>query len=79
MPGFAPPLADEDRWAIVAFVKRLGHLSPDEYASLNASIDKGTEPVTWGIDDDRGFQQLSTGNAIKGQSYLFSMAVLHAT
>lgn len=31
MPAFGPTHADEDLWAVAAFVKRLGDMSPEEY------------------------------------------------
>ncbi len=47
MPGFAPRLSDRDRWAIVAFVRQLAVLSPQDYQSLAAASDAGVPLARW--------------------------------
>ncbi len=62
MPAFAPRLSDTDRWGIVAFLRRLGRLSPAEYQGLIAAADRGIALTGWGADDDQGFAEIGAGN-----------------
>jgi mono/diheme cytochrome c family protein len=41
MPGFASTHSDSDVWAIVAFLKRLQTMSPEEYSTFHRLQDKG--------------------------------------
>lgn len=70
MPAFAPRLSDGDRWAIVAFLRRLGRLSPQEYHLLTVAVDQRVEPTSWGIDDDQGFARIRTGDRLIGRQLL---------
>lgn len=36
MPAFGPMQTDDDLWSVVAFLRRLPHLSPDEYKAMRA-------------------------------------------
>jgi mono/diheme cytochrome c family protein len=41
MPGFASTHSDSELWAIVAFLKRLQTMSPEEYTSFQKSRPHG--------------------------------------
>lgn len=64
MPGFAPPLSEGDRWAIVAFVRRLAVLSPGDYEFMVASADPGAD----GAIEDLGFGWIKTGRRESGRA-----------
>ena len=70
MPAFAPRLSDTDRWAIVAFLRRLSELSPADYRGLIAAADRGLEPTGWGTDDRDGFAEIKSGNPENGKRLL---------
>jgi len=70
MPAFAPRLSNTDRWAIVAFLRRLSRFSPSGYQAAIAAADQGAELSDFGDDDDRGFSQIKTGNAENGKQLL---------
>lgn len=70
MPGFDERLSEQDRWAAVAFLRRVVLLSPDDYARLVRALDSGIDDplVPWVMDSDLGFQQLQAfGNAARGR------------
>ena len=70
MPAFDAPLSESDRWALVAFLRRMAFLSPTEYRQFAkaAELDTDTQEVHWISNDDYGFAQLSRrGNAAKGR------------
>jgi mono/diheme cytochrome c family protein len=63
MPGFAARLSERDRWAIVAFLRRMVLLSPADYQRFSAAADRGLgdEALDWVSKDDYGFAQLNAG------------------
>jgi len=67
MPAFSPRFSDGDRWAMVAFVRRLNRLSPADYQSVAAEVDRGLEPASWGSDDEEGFARLKSANPDSGR------------
>ena len=70
MPGFGARLSEKDRWAIVAFLRRMALLSPADYQRLAAAADSGfrTDAPDWLSNDDYGFAQLKAdGNSSKGR------------
>jgi cytochrome c2 len=73
MPGFDERLNERDRWATVAFVRRVVLLTPTEYQRLARATDAGTDDpgVPWVASGDLGFQQMqSHGNAARGKDLL---------
>jgi len=70
MPAFAPRLSDQDRWAVVAFLRRFSTLSATEYKDLAEAVDHGIEPANWGVDDDLGFGQLGRAHPATGRQLL---------
>lgn len=74
MPGFDAELSEADRWAIVALLRRLPFLSPDEYKQLAAAAAPGTngnDTVHWISDGDYGFRGLrSRGDPVEGRALL---------
>src|SRR5207248_4427425 len=73
MPGFGARLSDKDRWAIVAFLRRMVLLSPADYERFAAAADRGlsAEALDWVSNDDYGFAQLKAhGNSRKGRDLL---------
>lgn len=71
MPAFAPRLGDRDRWAIVAFVRYLGLLSPRQYQNLVTGGDANADSVDWSASADGGFDKLKSGNPARGRDWLF--------
>jgi len=67
MPSFAPPLSDGERWAIVAFLRRLSRLSPAEYRNLSQAADQGAAPGNFGANDAAGFARLHAASAARGR------------
>ncbi len=70
MPEFGARLSETDRWAIVAFLRRIVLLSPADYQRLTAAADLGTgsQSLSWVSNDDYGFAQLKAhGNSDKGR------------
>src|SRR5579883_1006644 len=55
MPAFAPRLSDADRWAIVAFLRRMVWFSPADYKRMAAQVDQGIKPADWPARDDAAF------------------------
>lgn len=43
MPGFGPTHSDSEVWAMVAFLKRLRTISPEEYATFTKAKDNADE------------------------------------
>ncbi len=72
MPAFAPRLSDTDRWAIVAFLRRMLWFSPADYKRIAAQVDRGTKPADWPPRDDLGFQRLDRANLRRGHDLLRS-------
>ncbi len=75
MPAFGARLSETDRWAIVAFLRRVVLLSPIEYGQLTAAADRGIDDprVAWLPDNDAGFHDLQTkGSAARGRELLGS-------
>ncbi len=75
MPAFGARLSETDRWAIIAFLRRVVLLSPAEYAHLTAAADAGVhdESLAWISNSDFGLQELKMkGNAIRGRELLRS-------
>lgn len=73
MPGFAPRLSETDLWSIIAFLRRIVLLSPDDYRRLTAAADVGVDDVSipWVSNDDYGFSELQAhGNSAKGRGLL---------
>jgi mono/diheme cytochrome c family protein len=70
MPPFELQLSNEERWAIVAFVKRLIRISPADYKALAAAVDEGIDPSNWGLDDASGFARIRTANPGRGPQLL---------
>jgi mono/diheme cytochrome c family protein len=65
MPGFGARLSETDRWAIVAFMRRVMLLSPSDYSRMVNGGDTGQN------DTDLGFQRLEkNGNATRGRELL---------
>ncbi len=75
MPAFDERLSETDRWATVAFLRRVVLLSPAEYARLTAAAHAGVpdESLASISNSDFGFQELKTkGDAIKGRELVGS-------
>jgi mono/diheme cytochrome c family protein len=75
MPAFDQRLSDRDRWATVAFLRRVVLLSPADYARLAATMDGNVSDaaIPWVIDTDLGFQELQRhGNPARGRTLLSS-------
>lgn len=70
MPAFAPRLSDNDRWAIVAFLRRMIWFSPADYKLIAAQVDRGIEPADWPSRDDVGFRSLDRANIRRGRDLL---------
>lgn len=63
MPAFSTALADDEIWAVVAYLRRQVHLSRREYEAMVRAVQTGTElppDVRWLEDDDRGRRLLLT-------------------
>jgi cytochrome c1 len=74
MPAFAVGLTERDRWATVAFVRRLQWLSPSEYEAMTEAA-KGTtelhQALQWVVQDDQGLTKLKAqGSAERGREAL---------
>lgn len=64
MPGFAVQFSETDRWAVVAFVRRMQWLSPQEYAAMS----EGAGHVQWVVQGDQGLAEMRrTGNVQRGR------------
>ena len=72
MPAFAPRLSDGDRWAIVAFLRRMVWFSPADYKRMAAAVDHGMKPLDWPSHDDAAFDRLDRGNPRRGRDLLHS-------
>jgi len=72
MPAFAPRLGDADRWAIVAFLRRMIWFSPADYKRMCAEVDQGKKPVDWPPRDDAAFGRLDRANVRRGRDLLRS-------
>ena len=59
MPAWRYRMADDDLWAIVAFMQALPTLSPQEYRALVARDVEAREPAPAEPDADRGRQALA--------------------
>lgn len=61
MPAFRVKLSDDDRWAVVAFVREMVWLSPKEYQRRVAAVEgnASAEEIDW-VQDDHGMKELST-------------------
>jgi mono/diheme cytochrome c family protein len=70
MPAFAPRLSDTDRWAIVAFLRRMVWFSPADYKRMTAQVDQGIKPTDWPPADDLGFRRLDGANLRRGRDLL---------
>jgi cytochrome c1 len=71
MPSFAARLSERDRWAIVAFLRRLQTVSAVEYQSLAGAAADGSERAR--TAGDYGFARLRTqGNPERGRTLLRS-------
>lgn len=70
MPPFELQLSNDERWAIVAFVKRLIKISPVDYRDLAGAMDHGIDPANWGLDDAAGFAQIRAANPGRGPQLL---------
>ncbi len=40
MPAFGPTHSTEDVWSMVAFIRRVSELSPEEYAAMTAGVEE---------------------------------------
>lgn len=72
MPAFAPRLSDTDRWAIVAFLRRMVWFSPADYKRMAAQVDQGVKPAGWPPRDDIAFRALDRANLRRGRDLLRS-------
>ncbi len=72
MPAFAPRLSDADRWAIVAFLRRMVWFSPADYKRMAAQVDQGIKPADWPARDDAAFGKLERANPRRGRDLLSS-------
>ena len=72
MPAFEPRLSDGDRWAIVAFLRRMIWLSPADYGRMSAQLNQGVTPAGWPPNEDGGFARMKSANAQRGRELLWS-------
>jgi mono/diheme cytochrome c family protein len=72
MPAFAPRLSDADRWAILAFLRRMVWFSPGDYGRLASELDHGIKPGDWPTRDEAGFRKLDSANLLRGRDLLRS-------
>lgn len=73
MPGFGLTFDDPDLWALVAFVRRLEHLSPAAYAAMRAARDGQRDPstVAWAPGPDPEWERLrAEGDPAAGRELL---------
>ncbi|MBV9296961.1 MAG: c-type cytochrome [Acidobacteriaceae bacterium] len=73
MPGFGSHLSETDRWAIVAFLRRIVLLSPADYERFSNATDLGIggQNFSWVSNEDYGFAQLKAqGNSDRGRDLL---------
>lgn len=67
-----PRLSDGDRWAIVAFLRRMVWFSPADYKRIAAELDQGMKPADWPARDDGGFGKLGRADPRRGRDLLRS-------
>ncbi|HLK46904.1 MAG TPA: c-type cytochrome [Bryobacteraceae bacterium] len=70
MPGFAPPLGDRDRWALIAFLRRLPLVSPADYQLMASSPGQPSLPADAPSDADLGFPSIQKGNPRLGKTLI---------
>lgn len=81
MAAFAAHLSQNDRWAVVEFLRIIVFLSPADYKELAENSARGEEKqrARFAAYDDYGFRQLTAeGNAVKGKQLLRGRITCHA-
>lgn len=76
MPAFGVRLNEADRWALVAFTRRMAWMSPSDYRRFVAALDTGTpdDRLDWVLEDDQGLSRLETeGDPAAGRALLASL------
>lgn len=83
MPGFDERLSERERWATVAFLRRVLLLSPADFGRLARAVETGMDDpdVPWVTNGGLGFEQLqSHANAARGRALFtnFGCPACHA-